>query len=107
LAEHLFHGDYVGECESYRQETETAATEMQISLYPNPAGDHLTLSILSAAGEEMQISIFDLLGNERLVYPMATAPAEVTLDLSVLTSGSYLISVRANGTQRMIHFVKQ
>jgi hypothetical protein len=68
----------------------------KLTLFPNPARDHLSLSGL--AEEEVNVTIYNLSG---AVLMRSTASDETTLDIRSLPQGLYLLSVRAIFRGRM------
>jgi hypothetical protein len=73
------------------------ANQAQLSLYPNPATDVVTVQVTgSTAGLPVQVS--DLLGR---VVRTATLPASGQLSLRGLPSGTYLLTVDGKLTRRI------
>lgn len=75
--------------------TTTSISELEtssISLFPNPAEKTITLSGLNTSAGEILVSIYSL--NGQLLFqenPLFRSP--VTLDVSSLTSGAYLLKI--------------
>ncbi|MCX6271751.1 MAG: T9SS type A sorting domain-containing protein [Bacteroidetes bacterium] len=72
---------------------------LQITLYPNPAGNIVRADILLPRAEVLKISILNLLGQEVLsqTSPQRLSVHQLPLDLSTLPNGVYLVRVSAGG----------
>jgi hypothetical protein len=69
------------------------------AVYPNPADDHVTVSLNSAEGSIMEIFVYDMLGKKVLDRkPSGDASTEV-LDISGIRSGIYLIEVSTSNSK--------
>jgi len=67
----------------------------EIKIYPNPATDQLNVSIGSTFAEPTEIAVFDLFGRKIQTNVMSfDGHSPITLNVSTLTSGFYLLSVR-------------
>ena len=66
-----------------------------ISVYPNPIRDYLTLKSSGIGTKDTHVEIFNLQG-EKVFYSIATTVHndEVTVDLVTLTKGVYIIGIR-------------
>ena len=74
---------------------EELALNSRISVYPNPATDHITVSITGSVQKEATIMICDMTGN--IVKSYTTANTALTLDREGLKNGMYFICVIADG----------
>lgn len=72
-------------------------------LYPNPCRDRLTLSLESPAE---RVSVFDLLGKERL-FVQNLSGRFCVLDVAALRPGVYLLQILTERGVRVKKFVKQ
>jgi uncharacterized repeat protein (TIGR01451 family) len=61
------------------------------AMYPNPAGDHVTVSLNGASDTISGITVYDMLGKKVLVKS-SVSNAEM-LDVSTLSSGMYFLEV--------------
>jgi hypothetical protein len=95
VATHLGHGDYIGNCYSFAgrhvAEEEVAGT---MSVYPNPTTGIFKVT-LSEVKEEANILVTDMAGRVifRRILNKDAAP-ETSFDLSSLSSGMYLVTVK-------------
>lgn len=62
--------------------------DLQVKLYPNPATNEVR--IIHDLGNEIMIKVFDLQGN--MVIQKSHIDRRIKLDVSMLSTGSYLIS---------------
>lgn len=69
--------------------------DVQLSLYPNPAQDACRLKVEGLPPAEMEIVMFDLMGQR--VYQQTIVGQETQLPLHGLSTGIYTILVRRNG----------
>ncbi len=70
--------------------------------YPNPTSGIFTITNSEIISE---ISVTNMLG--QTVYSKRTQSAEVTLDLSTLTNGTYLVKVNTDGIINTVRIIKQ
>ena len=76
--------------------------QLNLSTYPNPVKENVTLSVNSSSAEKGIIKIYDVLGNEveKENIQLAEGKNNTTLSLSGLNSGIYLIEVYT-GTKKL------
>jgi hypothetical protein len=78
--------------------TTTSARDIKttsLKLYPNPAGKTIALSDINTPAGETQVSIFSM--NGQLVFKENVSfSSSVTLDVSSLKSGAYLLKIISN-----------
>ncbi len=78
----------------------------EISIYPNPVKDELTMDIPRSLNEEIKYEIFNVLGNR--VYTFNSEKKLNKLNVSNLTSGVYLVRILSKNNRSLIkRFVKQ
>ena len=83
-----------------------SADRMTISVYPNPVADMVRLRSDKFNGvSSLDISIVDVTGREVLRTNLAGSQ-EISLDLSSLKSGSYIITVRSKNLYGMARIIK-
>ncbi|WP_157976829.1 T9SS type A sorting domain-containing protein [Taibaiella helva] len=89
---------------------EVNAGSGHLVLYPNPASNSIDIAWAGAAKDKPAISVFDLSGR-RLI---AKAPGEavsgkekLSLDISVLHPGMYLVELQSGKTRTTGRFIKQ
>ncbi|MBD1206898.1 MAG: T9SS type A sorting domain-containing protein [Ignavibacteria bacterium] len=71
-------------------------------LFPQPASDRAVLSLRLQAAQTLTVSIFDILGRERLRVlpetPLSAGNHDIEIALASLPSGAYLCRLVANGS---------
>ena len=74
------------------------------ALYPNPAADHLTISVLSPKDSKLNIEITDIAGRiiSRSVVMAITGDNKFALNLQSLGAGNYSIKVIADDNQTAV-----
>ncbi|MDV6167363.1 PKD domain-containing protein [Flavobacterium sp. DG1-102-2] len=81
----------------------TSASPAVLSVAPNPAEE--TTVVHYNLGDEFKqaesLIVFDLLGNEQIIHKLDKSSGDVELLLSGLASGTYIVSIQADG-QRAI-----
>jgi Zn-dependent metalloprotease len=78
-----------------------------ITIFPNPAGESITIkSTIDGAGKT-QISIVDIMGRSILVKTVDKLEKETSLDISKLTVGSYILNIRNDQGVSSEMFVKE
>ncbi|MEM7084720.1 MAG: T9SS type A sorting domain-containing protein [Bacteroidota bacterium] len=76
----------------------------RVSLFPNPADKEVTLSNPSNIGLE-RLLVFDVMGKQVLDMNVSDITSQITIDVSGLKSGIYMVQIQsANGstTKRMV-----
>jgi hypothetical protein len=71
------------------------ASSTDFSLYPNPASDHVTISMNENSKHEADIRIYDMTGKEVKNYN--TSSSLLTIDRDNLQSGIYFVSITIQG----------
>ncbi|MEM9921435.1 MAG: T9SS type A sorting domain-containing protein, partial [Bacteroidota bacterium] len=69
----------------------TLASSVSISLYPNPSSEVVTITGLP--NKATQLEVFDLQGQSQLSRKTQAAQQQVTLQLSGLAEGAYLLKI--------------
>lgn len=77
----------------------SALTPSSVTLSPNPANHQTTVSYRLGDGinQAQRITVYDLLGIQRHQQAVSGTEGEVTLNVSHLTNGTYLIILEADG----------
>ena len=76
-------------------------------VYPNPATDMLNIEVNASQASEMNISVYNIMGqmvmnqNVNLTTGINTKP----ISISNLTSGVYFVTVKANGFENTMKFI--
>ncbi len=82
--------------------------EPQISLYPNPATDRLVIAHDMSYTKEAVIELYDVVGKRVQTWQIAQpGTADITLDVSGLSKGMYLMRVQADQGKTVTRFVKE
>lgn len=81
----------------------------QLSLYPNPAGNELSLDFSSEKAGEGQLLVLDLMGRVVLTQKLTVLTGKNQYDLSIenLHEGSYFVRLQLPDGQASLKFVKQ
>jgi len=68
----------------------------KIDLFPNPAGDHVNISFVSAESFDLEISVTDMSGRTliSMSYDAGEGGNDIRLDVSSFDAGIYLLSLR-------------
>lgn len=74
----------------------------ELKYYPNPVSDLLTITY---SDRITQIEVYDLLG--KLVKSKQTDDKEINIDLSDLSSGTYMVQLKTDSKQQFIKVVKK
>ncbi|OFZ55136.1 MAG: hypothetical protein A3D92_12060 [Bacteroidetes bacterium RIFCSPHIGHO2_02_FULL_44_7] len=74
-----------------------------IRMYPNPSFGEITLQ----AGDDQieQVRIFDAAG--RLVYDLQSNETKMTIDLSTVSPGMYMVEIRTQDGQGRAQLIRQ
>ncbi len=85
----------------------TTAIQSQLSVYPNPAGNMVTISVGTATDVPVSVQLTDITGRVLRNTSIATGASGASIDVHDLAPGIYLI-VAGNGVQnRTVKFVKE
>ncbi len=72
------------------------------TMYPNPAGDRVTVSLNQTSGSIASVSIYDMLGKNILVKKTSASANTETIDVSGISSGIYFIEVTASDNLKTV-----
>lgn len=83
-------------------------SQNNLTAFPNPAGDWLTLDFSSEKRGEGLIEVFDLVGNRLLSekFDVATGPNSRRLSLKNLTTGNYIVRLTAGDVAGVLKITK-
>ena len=81
---------------------------LQLDLFPNPAGDQLTIKFISTGNKETTYEILDTFG--RIVFKKNVGPVPDNtieqINLSGIACGLYMLRVSEEGVSSVKKFVK-
>lgn len=85
---------------------EETASQSAISVYPNPASDQATISVLSPSEKQLQVFIHSLSGALIVSQSVSVHSGQNTipLDLAKLAPGNYLISIENGENTSVVSF---
>jgi hypothetical protein len=85
-------------------------TNYDLSIYPNPAGDNLSISFMQTEQEKVTITLFDLNGRKLDIITNQSyeiGRIEIPYNCSRLTSGVYLLRIQTGNSIVNKTFIKQ
>lgn len=75
-------------------------------VYPNPASDYVMFDFNASSTDEIEVSVFDMLGNVVISEKIDTAQSNAKIDVRELSNGAYFYQFKINGvlgeTKRLI-----
>ena len=76
-------------------------------VYPNPATDVLNIEVNASQTSEMNIAVFNLMGQKVMDknVTLNTGINTPSINTSSLTSGIYFVTVKANGFENTMKFI--
>lgn len=78
----------------------------EISIYPNPAGDYLSLSFRAGETEQVHLKLFDLLGKEIWSGEPSGGEGSLRIDMTRFRPGLYLLMLQTQDTRLIYRVVK-
>ena len=82
------------------------ANNNSVSIYPNPASNALTISFASAVNKA-SVKIFSVIGSEVLSTNQASVGTSLSVDISNLASGTYMVQIITDNATETKKIVKQ
>lgn len=76
-----------------------------LNAWPNPANDQLFIDLNSAETFQADVRLLDMMGREVRVLSgssLASGNSRLTLDVSDVTTGSYILAIQGQGTNRTL-----
>lgn len=70
-----------------------------VSIYPNPANDHLNIVLKNVTAEKISISIFDMTGKLALKCPVENSSEPIQLNTAILPTGVYFYRIYADAKE--------
>lgn len=78
--------------------TEWARINLEIDVFPVPANNQLTVSIVGNIHEDLSLALFDIQGNRLVQISYPNSGKNIQLDLAEYVSGIYLLNIKlSNG----------
>ena len=120
VAEHLAHGDFLGNCTSNCTAPVTAGGRsggilpqdeiilselLKIKAWPNPTENYFTLRIQSGSNENIQLKVFDISGKQ--LYINRGSAGQSYRFGSSFVAGVYIAEVRQGTNRSIIKIIKQ
>jgi hypothetical protein len=93
--------------ESVKTKETRTQTKPQFNLYPNPAGNRITIHADQAIPDDNSISLFDIAGKEYQVRIISRSNQDIVLNLSSLNSGVYIVRIIVNSDHRVFRILKE
>ncbi len=93
-------GDYTGDADPI-------FSKSNISVFPNPVVNILTIHGLNQIDDDIVITIFDINGKEVFLDNRRRIDAEYKINLEPLTSGIYFVKAQIGETSHSVKIVKQ
>ena len=87
----------------------TLEEAIQVDLYPNPATDLINIRVADNSTQKLSFEVHNIIGNKIDVVVEELAPGNFQIQIQDLTPGYYLLSVRAEeSNKRKVHkFLKR
>jgi phosphatidylserine/phosphatidylglycerophosphate/cardiolipin synthase-like enzyme len=97
------------QCEGIVNALEEWKDAAELTVFPNPAGDHLNIRFASALGGMATLSVSDITGKICFSQPTSFGPGTnvKSIDLTQLPAGTYLIGLTMDSGSLQQGFVKQ
>ncbi len=97
---HLLKVDSLGNYTPMSIGPQPSEKEKYVTIYPNPATKQVTLRFENRVSEAVGVSVFDMAGNLLREFEpgQPTTGGELTLDISGLSPGAYILRIRLDRT---------
>jgi hypothetical protein len=90
------------------QKVVLGSSAFQSAIYPNPAKESFTVSLYNPKSQEINISLYDILGNKiSTIYHQFSAEGQIEINTSTasLAKGMYFCTISSNNEQYVSKFV--
>ena len=79
----------------------TTPTDMNVSVFPNPASDHINVAIASGENAVLNIKLCNMLGSvmSENAYAINAGSNAVKIDIKNVTPGNYYLLIEGNGSR--------
>lgn len=85
---------------------EMSESAMDVQIYPNPVDDILNVEFKNMVDQTIQVKLVDLTGKTVLRKEFSQPSNAVRLNLNSVSSGSYMLEVRAADKRKVFKIVK-
>ena len=85
---------------------EMRKSEMDVHIYPNPVSDMLDVEFKNMVDYTIQVKLVDLTGKTVLRKELSQPLNSLSLNLSSVSSGTYILEIRAAGKRKVFKIVK-
>jgi hypothetical protein len=83
-----------------------AEEKLQIQILSNPVNNNLVIKLNDMVGRDMELTILNVLGQVCLISNFPINDNTITIDVSSLKSGFYLLKVKTGNLQKTASFIK-
>ncbi len=108
VADHLGHGDMLGNCETTSARAPSAAvreTGLEVSVLGNPSSNYFDIRVRGKADNNIQITVYDNLG--RVIETKSSLPSNQTIRFgNSYHSGIYLVEIVQGTSKQTLKLVK-
>jgi plastocyanin len=99
---------YGVQCEVDTTATAVVSLTNKLSVYPNPVSDIMQMDFNEEIPEDMTLQIRNVLGQSVYRRPVAKGVYEISVDVSFLAKGIYLLEIAENSNTRFVsRFIKK
>jgi len=91
----------------FNNQSTSSAFSSEVVAFPNPVKDILNFSLNDAIGGTMTISVKDMTGTEMLNESAVNNGSAMTIDVSSLNAGIYMLRISSDSKVAVVKFVKQ
>ncbi|WP_292487827.1 T9SS type A sorting domain-containing protein [Methanohalobium sp.] len=85
---------------------EMSESAMDVQIYPNPVNDILNVKFKNMVDQTIQVRLVDLTGKTILTREFSDPSNTQRLNLSPVTSGTYMLEVNAGQKRKVFKIVK-
>jgi hypothetical protein len=80
----------------------SSVAESYYTIYPNPVHGILNINLMSITSEKTTVEIFDIAGRKILLQevPLSKGMQNISLDMSKLQNGSYILKLMLDGKMK-------
>jgi len=86
---------------------ETGPISNQVSLFPNPSNNEISVSTTNETEIIKDIKVFDVFGRQVLHFQDINKPGSFAFNISGLNKGAYILHLTTDTGQKLMKFIKQ